>query len=46
MKLKAGESNLLDHGGIEAVKTAVKPHTLKEKKSRMTQGLLPQKKHC
>lgn len=32
MKLKAGESNLLDHGGIEAVKTAVKPHTLKEKK--------------
>lgn len=32
MKLKLGESNLLDHRGVEAVKTAVKPHTLKEKK--------------
>lgn len=31
-KLKLGESNLLDHRGVEAVKTAVKPHTLKEKK--------------
>lgn len=32
VKLKFGESNLLDNRGIEAVKTAVKPYTLKEKK--------------
>lgn len=30
--MKLGESNLLDHRGIKAVETAVKPHTLKEKK--------------
>lgn len=34
VKLKFGESNLLDNRGIEAVKTAVKPYTLKEKKRR------------
>lgn len=32
MTLKLGDGNLLDHRGVEAVKTAIKPHTLKEKK--------------
>lgn len=32
VKLKPRESDLLDHRGVEAVKTAVKPHALKEKK--------------
>ena len=32
MPLGFGESNLLDHGGVEAVKAAVKSHTLKEKR--------------
>lgn len=31
VKLRPRESNLLDHRGVEAVKTAVKPHALKEK---------------
>lgn len=30
--MKLAESNLLDHRGVKAVETAVKPHTLKEKK--------------
>ena len=32
--MKLAESNLLDHWGIKAVETAVKPHTLKEKKGQ------------
>lgn len=32
MKVELGEGNLLDHRGVEAVKAAVKSHTLKEKK--------------
>lgn len=52
VKLKFGERNLLDNRGIEAVKTAVKPHTLKEKKgesgirgskSRLLREVAPQK---
>lgn len=30
--MKLAGSNLLDHRGVKAVETAVKPHTLKEKK--------------
>lgn len=38
MPLGFGESNLLDHGGVEAVKAAVKPHTLKEKRGGWSLG--------
>lgn len=38
VKLRFGESNLLDNRGIEAVKTAVKPYTLKEKKGSRGQA--------
>ena len=31
-ELELREGNLLDHGGVEAVEAAVKPHTLKETK--------------
>ena len=31
MTLKPGQSDLLDHRGVEAVKAAVKSHTLKER---------------
>lgn len=55
VKLKFAESNLLDNRGIEAVKTAVKPHTLKEKKresgirgskSRLLGEVAPTKNRC